>query len=517
MNENKAVIAQLNEDEREIYNHLSDKRWRLNNLYKIIDDAGNVITFNFNTFQERLFDELWYLNIILKARQHGITTFVTLYILDSVLFENNKNSLIIAHTVEDAEVIFRNKIKFAFDNLPEWLRKHFKASTENVRELIFDNGSSIRVATSGRSGTFQYLHITEFGIMCQKYPEKAKEIISGSLNAVHKGQMVFIEATAKGSDGKFYDMCQTAIRNKDRGVTLTPLDYKFFFFPWWENKKYQLSVNFDIHKDLQNYFSSLIPLGITLTKEQQNWYAKKYETQNYEMLSEYPSTADEAFSYSANTLFSKESIVSLRDKLQSGKTKGDWTIYDEPVRGHTYVLGADVAEGVGQDSSTVVIWDLSTLRPRIVAEYKNNRIPPDMFAYEIKNMATAYSMALAAVERNNHGHTTLAKLKEIYPVHCIYKDPLNDRLGWQTNVVSKPKMMFDFNNAVNNGLVDIPSKTILHEMMNYNQEDISVTKFDPESTRHWDLLIAAVIGFMMRLERKDRAVARQWRPAFLSK
>jgi hypothetical protein len=74
--------------------------------------------------------------------------------------------------------IFRDKIKFAYDNLPDYIKKFNPCSNDTKNELVFANGSSIHVDTSFRSQTLQFLHISEFGKICAKYPDKAREIIT---------------------------------------------------------------------------------------------------------------------------------------------------------------------------------------------------------------------------------------------------------------------------------------------------------------------------------------------------
>ena len=68
--------------------------------------------------------------------------------------------------------------------------------SSDTAELVFDNGSNVSVGTSMRGGTLQYLHISEYGKISAKYPDKAKEIKSGSFNAVKAGQFIFVESTA---------------------------------------------------------------------------------------------------------------------------------------------------------------------------------------------------------------------------------------------------------------------------------------------------------------------------------
>lgn len=130
---------------------------------------------------------MWYCNLILKARQLGISTFVSLLFLDRCLFNSNQHAGIIAHTREDAEQLFR-RVKFAYDSLPIEIKALRMANTDKARELQLSNGSTLRVGTSMRSSTLQYLHISEFGKICAKYPDKAREIVTGALNAIAPGQ-----------------------------------------------------------------------------------------------------------------------------------------------------------------------------------------------------------------------------------------------------------------------------------------------------------------------------------------
>jgi hypothetical protein len=105
--------------------------------------------------QEELYKNLWHFNVILKARQLGCTTFTLIYFLDSCLFNSNHAAGIIAHTQYDAENLFKNKVKFAYDNLPEWLKKERPTKSASASTLTFSNDSYITVGLSLRSGTFQ--------------------------------------------------------------------------------------------------------------------------------------------------------------------------------------------------------------------------------------------------------------------------------------------------------------------------------------------------------------------------
>ena len=193
--------------------NLADQAWRLNNLYKIQTKDGRIVPFRMNWAQQDLFDDLWYRNLILKARQLGMSTFIGVLQLDTVLFNDNIHCGTIAHDRESVEELFNRNIKATYDRLPEWLRQARPEESSTAKKLSFPNGSSIRVATSLRSGTMQILHVSEFGKVCAKYPDKAKEIVTGSFESVSTDGLIFIESTAEGREGYFYEYSQQAQAN----------------------------------------------------------------------------------------------------------------------------------------------------------------------------------------------------------------------------------------------------------------------------------------------------------------
>jgi hypothetical protein len=150
---------------------LGNRRWRLNNLYCCQTKEGRIVPFRLNWAQEALLDGLHECNLILKARQLGFTTFLQLFMLDACLFNSNVRAGTIAHRLDDARVIFRDKVKFPYDMLPEQLKTARPIVKDSADELIFANNSSIRVSTSMRSGTLQYLHVSEYAQVCAKFPE----------------------------------------------------------------------------------------------------------------------------------------------------------------------------------------------------------------------------------------------------------------------------------------------------------------------------------------------------------
>lgn len=306
--------------DRDRYRCFTDQRWRLNNLYKIKDARGREVTFRMNRAQEDLFNNLHSFNVVLKARQLGFSTFILIYSLDCCLFQSNMSAGVIAQGLVEAEDLFENKVKFAYERLPRWLRVRRSSLSNNARELRFSNGSSIKVGTSLRGGTFQILHVSEYGKIAARYPDKAIEIKTGALNTVHVDQKIFIESTAEGQSGEFFDLVQRAERLRGSGGVLSSLDPKLHFYGWNWNAGYSLDAEVSITGDMAEYFKSL---PFELSAGQKAWYVKKLEQQGEYMKREYPSVPKEAFEKTLEGAIYVEQMARVRSLGQIGNFPHD--------------------------------------------------------------------------------------------------------------------------------------------------------------------------------------------------
>lgn len=498
---------------------LVQKPLRVSNLYKIKDKNSQQVVFKRNRAQRDFHTNRTNRNIVLKSRQLGFTTDACIDSLDDTIFNKNFDSLIISYDKETTEDAFDNKVDYAWQNLDERIRSKVTIETDTKRKLKFafrdGSASSIAVRMSGRGGTHHRVHISEFAKICKLYPKKAKEIITGTLQSVPLHGRIDIESTAEGEVGFFHDMFWEAWL---RGEPTLPTQYKAHFYNWtWDDEEIaKAPVIAFADMDRGAYFEEYAARHSLSQHLISYYYLKWLEVQkDFDLLQqEYPTTPEEAFISSGNKLISPETIKTYEPGLQEGRRVDDWIIYSNYNPKHNYGLGADVAEGVGRDSCTIVIWDFSTPKPRIVAEYASDKIAPDIFAYEIKRGGEWYGRCIAAPERNNHGMATITKLKEIYPLNRIYSVMRMDertqketlKLGWATTAASKPKMMYDLATAIENNEVDIPSRTILNEVRTYDKDDLNVTRFDEDSTNHWDRVIAAAIGWQMKAHAEPMVV-----------
>lgn len=296
---------------------LADPWWRICNLYHIVDKDGVLRRFEPNEPQRDFFHHMGYRNLILKARQLGFSTLIQLIILDQCIFVPHIHGGVVAQDDEAAAKIFADKIKVAWDNMDPWVKAMVKTVGNSERELKFDNGSYIRVATSLRSGTYQFIHVSEFGKICAKFPIRAKEVMTGSIPTVPNNGFVFIESTAEGREGKFFELVQEAQQRRKDGVKLGPRDYRLHFYAWFDAPEYRQEWPEPITEDDAAYFRSVTDqTGVEISPEQMYWYIatrrQNFAGDTHMMRQEYPSMPDEAFERSVEGTWFVTQMAELR-------------------------------------------------------------------------------------------------------------------------------------------------------------------------------------------------------------
>lgn len=300
-----------------VVDQFGDPFWRLSNLYYIKDVDGNRIKFYPNWAQEDFLREMWFLNIVLKSRQLGFTTVIDLYMLDEALFHDNLNARVIADSDGKAKEIFDDKIRFGYDNLPYGLLTAQWTEIESMHALKFRNGSSIKVGTSTRGLTEQLLHVSELGKISLDFPKKALEIKTGAFNTVHPGNFIFVESTARGRGGVFFDLCDGAMKAQQSDQELTAISWKLHFYPWYVDPKCALSKadarKVVITKEWKEYFAKVeAEMDVELTLEQRAWYVEKEKTMGDKMKEEYPSTPKEPFEVPLEGAYFGKAMVQVR-------------------------------------------------------------------------------------------------------------------------------------------------------------------------------------------------------------
>lgn len=296
-----------------------DKEWRLNHLYYISTKENGVQRFKLNWAQTELLHNLHNRNTILKARQLGMSTLTSMLILDGCLFEDDFKAGIIDRTEDDGKEKMQ-KIELAYnflENPPETTCDHvtdpddrakiaafskmlFKKVTGNIGAVkatfsrVGCTDTQVRVGTTLRGATLSFLHVSEYGYVANNFPLRAKEIKSGAMECVPKNSIIVIESTHEGGKtGENYRIIKSAMENQSR--ELEPLDFRFFFFPWYKQPEYRIEKNEPLGRtELDGYFVELGNSGIELDDAQKRWYLAKHKVLGDSIKQEYPSTPDEA-------------------------------------------------------------------------------------------------------------------------------------------------------------------------------------------------------------------------------
>jgi len=422
----------------DIIDQWADRRWRLSNLYYIEDKRGNIVLFEPKPSQIKLLDDLHYLNIVLKARQMGFSTLIVLMALDAAVFNSNFSAGLVADTIGNATNLLA-RAKFSYERLPDEIKQLVSVETDNATTLVFSNGSSIEVGVSLRSSTKNFLHISEYGKICAKAPEKAKEIKSGSLNTLAQGQLCFIESTAEGRGGDFYDKVQQARKIEDAGNTHGIMDYKLHFFPWFEDDSYELHEPVMLTADDEKYFSELSDNhGLSLTSPQKWWYAAKKREQGEDMFKEYPSTPAEAFQAARDGAYFGKEMQALRQRGMIGQsgfdarfpvnTFWDWGINDSTVIWlHQVIAGkhhfVGYYENSGEGPAHYADW-LDKWRAKMGARFGTHYAPHDFDTRRpgtqgeivtLKSIFAGLGYSMVIVARSNDKLTSIQNVRSMLP------------------------------------------------------------------------------------------------------
>ncbi|PTM80457.1 hypothetical protein C8J29_102538 [Cereibacter johrii] len=293
------------------------------------DDTPDIaMPFGPNAGQRMLLANLHNRNISLKARQMGFSTLIEVMALDHALFNRDQEVVVIAHTKHAATKLYRKKVCFAYDRLAAFLRELVPTVERSQTQRVLANGNSIEVTSSARGGTPHFLHVSEMGKIAAKYPDKAVEITTGSLQGVPLSGRVFIESTAEGKSGAFYTMSDRAEKKAQAGDPLTQADYRFHFFAWWMMPDCRLLLDqahrARISAKEHEYFDKVDGvMDVAIDLEQRAWYVNKRDNDFADspdiMWREYPSTPDECWQASTEGKYLAPALARARKEHRIGR------------------------------------------------------------------------------------------------------------------------------------------------------------------------------------------------------
>ena len=422
--------------------------------------------------------------VTLKARQIGWTTLVAAYAFWLSYFHSDRLVIFLSKGEREASAILR-MVGYGFKRLPEWMRRRGpKVLRDNQSTMEFGNGSSVESLPSKSDparGRSCYLVVVDEWAFLEN-PDEAWASIEPIADV---GGRVIGLSTANGWGNFFHQLYTGAEAGTNKFVSL--------FEPW--------SARGDRDAD---------------------WYeAKRHSLPVWQLHQEYPTTAEEAFIKSGNPFFDPDVLAALevREPDRGFLTVGDFTtfvqkdggplaVWERPQTNETYVVGADVAEGLEHGdycSAHVVRW-----RTQEVVAHWHGHISPDEFAGILHDLGTYYNQALVGVENNNHGLTTCKYLKDWHHYPNIFYSRIVDersrrstnKIGWSTTKKTRPLMLDDLATALRDGSLGLWCRGTISELRTFVRDEYGRMRGSPFDDRVMSLAIAVqMLGYAVQFHR----------------
>jgi hypothetical protein len=432
-------------------------------LLKIRDKNGNLVPLLANRVQAEYSKRCGPRNIVLKARQVGISTFVAARFFLHTITRPGTLTVQVAHDQRAAEEIFRIVHRF-LENLPRRLRAGaLCTSRANVRQLVFPRlDSEYRVetagdASAGRGFTIHNLHCSEVA----RWPGDAAGTLASLRAAVPPAGEIVLESTPNGAGGCFFDEWNRAPQNA----------YVQHFFPWWWQPEYALpgALNSDLTEEERALVTSQ-----GLSAEQIAFRRQVRSNLRGLAAQEFAENPVSCFLASGECVFDLDVIQqrlavlgSKADQENSTpepaatecRDHGRLRIWWPPRQRNEYIIGVDPAGGgVEGDYSCAEVIERDT---GLQCAELHGHFPPAELAQRVATLAREYNEALVVVERNNHGHGVLAHLtaSEMYPRVYVH----GNQAGWLTTMATRPRMIEGFAAMLANLPQLFSSTTLLSE------------------------------------------------------
>ena len=426
---------------KEIVKAGKDPVYFTTNYCRISHPQRGLIPFKAFDYQQELLRDFrdYRFNIILKARQLGISTISAAYVAWLMLFHKDKNILVVATKLQTATNLVK-KVKAIIKNLPKWMQIA-DITVDNRTSFELSNGSQIKGSSTsgdaGRSEALSLLIIDEAA-----HVEKLDELWTALYPTLSTGGRCIALSTPNGVGNWFHQNCVEA----ESGT----------------NDFHMTTLMWDVHPD-----------------RDQKWFEKETKNMSKRQIAQ---ELECNFNVSGETVIHPDDLQWYVEKVTSpeyrtGFDRNYWIWKQYNPENH-YLIVADVARGDGKDNSAFHIMELSTLEQ--VAEYVGKSTPDD-FADILANVAAEYGNPMLVIENNNIGYAVLKKLIDKgYPnlyyatkTDHQYVDPMTAQ--WQSNVIpgfttsskTRPLIVAKMEEFMRNKLITINSNRLLSEMKTF--------------------------------------------------
>ena len=506
---------------------------------RITNKKGELVKLRPNYAQRKLIDSVMkdlsfgrpVRYIVLKARQMGLSTIIEARCFWWAATHKYVSAAIVAQDSDASKVIYQMFQRYYDNTAPE-----FKPATKyyTMNDLTFDTEkgtglkSQIRtmVAKKGATGRGQmnrFVHGSEVAFW-----EGGSEIVAGLLQTVPMlpETFIFLESTANGMGGYFYDEWQFAKKGES--------SFKPFFFAWHEHPEYELNVppkwgsytaeEKEILKTFRElrYPESTFKRKLQWRREKQ----KEFRSDPEKFYQEYPMNDMEAFISTGRPVFDSRKLIQM--DLAAARSKFDYVeltgvrkggikpvrvdmgslkVWEYPKQSDKYVIGGDVAEGKeiasnGREGDYSVLTVINRRTNRVVARWRGH-IDPDAFGDVACQLGWFYNEAVIAIEVNNQGLSTVQRIRDkLYKKMYMRErgadelfDETTSKMGWRTDKSSKFIMIAELAKFIRDGVIIDTDTVAIREYMTYVRDDTGRT--NAQEGHHDDCVMATAIAVQM--------------------
>jgi len=446
--------------------YLGNKLWRINNLYSVIDKYGTPCIFRMNYAQHAVYSATRKHPriIILKSRQQGISTFWLVSYFDDAVWAPFMNIGLMAQGTDEASTLLE-RAKFLWDTLDQDVKNFNRAILEkdNTKEFSFNNGSTIFIRVSFRSTTLQRLHISEMGKIANNSPKRAKEVKTGTLQALARGNTGVIESTAEGKN-MFKTIWDDSVLALESGQ-LAPKDFYPVFLSWIDDPDCRLDIDQAIDDEAAEYFTQLeFKTGRKLDVEQKNFWIAQRRELGGDIFQEYPGTPEEAFTASRDGTFYARQFN--EEVVRKGGVQRD--LYDPNLPTDVYVdLGVD-------DYFVLLFVQWYRGKWRIVGEYWNNGYAMGHYLdhikdskFDVRSVRFPHDIKVRELGASRRNGTA----KTRYEMVLEYKKA--EELDWRIDVLPKASIengIEAVRRIIPNLFIDASCKYTIDCFFNYSKE-----------------------------------------------
>lgn len=456
--------------------------------------------------------------IILKARRHGVSTYVQGRMFHGCHTQSHRQAITIAADDEGCAYI-HNMSQVFYEYLPPELKPATKQ--KNIHRMVFDypktrvqkeggknyglKSSLKTVSCTNKAGLGtgnHFIHFSEYA-MYRDADGVRKAVIPTAFN--EPGNFVIIESTANGMTG-YGEAFYTEWKMAKEGKSV----FKPLFYSWLQHEGYKRTFTNASEKDelldTLDFEERELRDRHKATLEQLNWrrYQIKFLGRSDGNMSgavesfheQYPTTDEEAFIVSGRSVFNRAilklyynqcadpiSRYAVVDGRMRKDAEGDLCIWKEPEEKAEYVLSIDPASGEpgATDFGCIEVFKVGRISNNDwgeqVAEW-HGKCDAEELARIAQIIGMRYNTALIAPEIFGYGHAVLsALLKNDYPnilrrtqIDAITKTYLN-KYGWNTNPTTKPSMLTLGRWIVNNKMIIIRSQFLVMEMITFVRDE----------------------------------------------